>query len=62
MANPPSGEHHNLGNVIWCQGIHPLVHGVGLGLVAVEADDGEFLTATLATRIPFSSKVSFLGR
>ena len=40
----PSGrENHHLGDVVWRQRLAALVHGVGLGLVAVEADDGEFL-------------------
>ena len=39
----PGGEDYDFGDVVGRQRLDALVYGVGFGLVAVEADDGEFL-------------------
>lgn len=35
-------EDDNLGNVLRCEGLHASISSIGLGLVAAEANDGEF--------------------
>ncbi len=39
VFSPPSSEYYDLGDVVRCERLDALVHGVGFGFVAVEADD-----------------------
>ncbi len=39
ILSPSRGKDDDFGNVVWGQGFDALVHGVGLGFVAIEADD-----------------------
>jgi len=39
VFSPPSSEYYDLGDVVRCERLDTLVHGVGFGFVAVEADD-----------------------
>jgi hypothetical protein len=39
VFSPSSSKHYDLGDVVGRERLAPLVHGVGLGFVAVEADD-----------------------
>lgn len=51
-----SGEDHNLGDVVGRQRFDTFVHGIGLGLVAVEAHDGEFLRGRVSVSFHLSHR------